>query len=59
MVTTKEDNLVLWDVNHGEALRMIMVGSGDHSIHIRLLKLSGQSVVCDYGPQIFIINFPA
>ncbi|XP_054714405.1 sterol regulatory element-binding protein cleavage-activating protein-like [Uloborus diversus] len=59
MVTTKEDNLVLWDVNHGEALRMIMVGSGDHSIHVRLLRLSGQSVVCDYGPQIFIINFPA
>ncbi|KAG8189219.1 hypothetical protein JTE90_013751 [Oedothorax gibbosus] len=59
MVTTKEDNLVLWDVNHGEALRMIMVGSGDHSVYIRLLRLSGQSVVCDYGPQIFIINFPA
>ncbi|GIY33272.1 sterol regulatory element-binding protein cleavage-activating protein [Caerostris darwini] len=59
MVTAKEDNLVLWDVNHGEALRMIMVGSGDHSTHVRLLRLSGQSVVCDYGPQIFIINFPA
>ncbi|XP_042909704.1 sterol regulatory element-binding protein cleavage-activating protein [Parasteatoda tepidariorum] len=59
MVTTKEDNLVIWDVNHGEALRMIMVGSGDHSVHIRLLRLSGQSVICDYGPQIFIINFPA
>ncbi|GFU36985.1 sterol regulatory element-binding protein cleavage-activating protein [Nephila pilipes] len=59
MVTAKEDNLVLWDVNHGEALRMIMVGSGDHSTHVRLLGLSGQSVVCDYGPQIFIINFPA
>ncbi|CAL1263212.1 unnamed protein product [Larinioides sclopetarius] len=59
MVTAKEDNLVLWDVNHGEALRMIMVGNGDHSTHVRQLRLSGQSVVCDYGPQIFIINFPA
>lgn len=59
MVTTKEDNLLLWDVNHGEALRMIMVGNGDHSTHIRLLRITGQSVVCDYGPQMFIINFPA
>lgn len=59
IVTAKEDHLVLWDVNHGETLQMISLGSYEQGAFVKELKLAGRALVCDYGSQLFVIHFPA
>ncbi|XP_067127513.1 LOW QUALITY PROTEIN: sterol regulatory element-binding protein cleavage-activating protein [Centruroides vittatus] len=59
IVTAKEDHLVLWDVNHGETLQMISLGSYEQGAFVKRLKLAGRALVCDYGSQLFVIHFPA
>lgn len=59
VVTAKEDHLVLWDINHGEAIQVIMLGPGDGGVGIHQLHRTTEAILCDYGYELCMVYFPA
>ncbi|XP_064456623.1 sterol regulatory element-binding protein cleavage-activating protein-like isoform X2 [Ornithodoros turicata] len=59
VITAKEDHLVLWDMNHGEAIQVIMLGPSDSGVSIHQLHRTAEAVLCDYGYELCVVYFPA
>lgn len=59
VVTAKEDHLILWDVNQGEAVQMVLLGPGDSGIAVHQVHCTADAVVCDYGHSLCVVYFPA
>ncbi|XP_077514894.1 SREBP cleavage activating protein isoform X3 [Amblyomma americanum] len=59
VVTAKEDHLVLWDLNQGEAVQVVMLGPGDSGVAVHQVHCTSDAVVCDYGHSLCVVYFPA
>lgn len=59
VVTAKEDHLVLWDTNQGEAIQVVMLGPGDSGVAVHQVFCTSDAVVCDYGHSLCVVYFPA
>ncbi len=51
--------LYMWDVSKGEVLRIVPLGESDDSVFVRHVSAVANSVVCDYGNQLRVVQFPA
>ena len=49
----------MWDVSKGEVLRVVQLGEADDSVFIRQITTVNNFVVCDYGNQLRVVQFPA
>lgn len=58
-ITAKEDHLVLWDLNQGEAVQVVMLGPGDSGVAVHQVHCTSDAVVCDYGHSLCVVYFPA
>lgn len=53
-----QGSLHLWDVQKGTLLRALSLGDHDASVFVRqLLVINSSVVVCDFGPQLRVIQF--
>ncbi|KAH7962533.1 hypothetical protein HPB52_016757 [Rhipicephalus sanguineus] len=59
VITAKEDHLVLWDINQGEAVQVVMLGPGDSGVAVHQVHCTSDAVVCDYGHSLCVVYFPA
>lgn len=59
VITAKEDHLVLWDLNQGEAVQVVMLGPGDSGVAVHQVHCTSDAVVCDYGHSLCVVYFPA
>ncbi|GAB1599283.1 sterol regulatory element-binding protein cleavage-activating protein-like [Argonauta hians] len=50
--------LYLWDIVHGQLKKQIQVSHTDQAAFIRFVQIIDHSVVCDYGNELRVINFP-
>lgn len=58
VVSANQNRLVLWDVNYGDALRVVILSTDDHVV-IRQLRIIGRAIVCTYGNELCVVHFPA
>lgn len=58
IITGGQGSLHLWDVHKGTLLRALSLGDLDTSVFVRqLLVVNNFVVVCDYGPQLRVVQF--
>ncbi|KAH6940213.1 hypothetical protein HPB50_026335 [Hyalomma asiaticum] len=57
--TLYQDHLVLWDLNQGEAVQVVMLGPGDSGVAVHQVHCTSDAVVCDYGHSLCVVYFPA
>ncbi|XP_052826909.1 sterol regulatory element-binding protein cleavage-activating protein [Octopus bimaculoides] len=50
--------LYLWDIFQGQLKKQIKVSHTDQAAFIRFVQVIDHSVVCDYGNELRVINFP-
>ncbi|KAG1682612.1 Sterol regulatory element-binding protein cleavage-activating protein [Nymphon striatum] len=58
LVTARQGSLVLWDINEGEAIRIVKLGNSDSSISVHQMKHTSTGVIVDYGQNLKVVPFP-
>ncbi|XP_073236270.1 sterol regulatory element-binding protein cleavage-activating protein-like isoform X4 [Porites lutea] len=59
-ITGGQGHISVWDVLSGRRVKTVLLGDDDISVFVRHVHVcDNKSVVCDYGKELKIVNFPA
>lgn len=50
--------LYLWDIYRGQLKKQVKLGSSDDADCVRFIQVIDHTVVCDYGNELRVTNFP-
>ncbi|XP_022079877.1 sterol regulatory element-binding protein cleavage-activating protein-like [Acanthaster planci] len=59
MVTGGQGYLAVWDIFHGEPIRVVELGGGEQAVRQIVVTDQGRAVVCDYGRELRLVTFPS
>ncbi|XP_038076321.1 sterol regulatory element-binding protein cleavage-activating protein-like isoform X2 [Patiria miniata] len=59
MVTGGQGYLAVWDIFHGEPIRVVELGGGEQAVRQIVVTDRGRAVVCDYGHELRLVTFPS
>ncbi|GAB6026796.1 hypothetical protein CHUAL_013289 [Chamberlinius hualienensis] len=59
LLTGQQGSLGVWDIRTGTAIRSVRLGDVDERVLVRHIHNVEHTIVCDYGNQLRVVQFPA